>query len=140
MIRIGLRWGRCAIGVCGLAVAAGSIVAVMLVHNPYATVALLTLALAAITFQQPIAFAVCLDIGGAYAGAMVGIFNTAAGTAGFVGSIVFGYLVQASGGYTVPFVPMAVCLLVGVWLWWAIDPREAIGPGELERDVVLVAG
>ena len=98
---------------CGLAVAAGSIVAVMLVHNPYATVALLTLALAAITFQQPIAFAVCLDIEGAYAGAMVGIFNTAAGAAGFVGSIVFGYLVQASGGYTVPFVPMAVCLAVG---------------------------
>jgi MFS transporter, ACS family, glucarate transporter len=130
VLRIGLRWGRCAIGACGLAVAACCIVAVMLVHNPYAALALLTLALGAVTFQQPIAFAVCLDIGGPYAGAMVGIFNTAAGAAGFVGAIVFGYLVQASGGYTVPFIPMAACLLLGVWLWLTIDPAQPITPVE----------
>jgi len=29
---------------------------------------------------------------------MVGIFNTAAGAAGFVGAIAFGYIVKASGG------------------------------------------
>lgn len=129
VVRIGLRWGRSAIGGASLAVAACSIVGVIVVHDPYAALALLTLAIAGITFQQPIAFAVCLDIGGPFAGAMVGIFNTAAGAAGFVGSIVFGYLVQASGGYTVPFIPMAASLLLGAWLWLIIDPTQSITPG-----------
>jgi MFS family permease len=128
ILRIGLRWGRCAIGVAGLTVAACSIVAVLLVHNPYAALALLTLAMGAVTFQQPIAFAVCLDIGGDYAGAMVGIFNTAAGASGFVGAIVFGYLVKLSGGYVWPFIPMAFCLLVGAWLWSQLDPTRPIAP------------
>ena len=128
VLRLGLRWGRCAIGVGGLFIAAGSIVGVMLTHNPITALVLLTCAYAGITFQQPIAFAVCLDIGGPFAGAMVGIFNTAAGAAGFVGAIAFGYLVKLSGGYTVPFIPMTALLLVGVWLWLRIDPNRKIVP------------
>ncbi len=128
VLRLGLRWGRCAIGVGGLFIAAGSIVGVMLTHNPITALVLLTCAFAGITFQQPIAFAVCLDIGGPFAGSMVGIFNTAAGAAGFVGAIAFGYLVKLSGGYTVPFIPMTALLLVGVWLWLRIDPNRKIVP------------
>jgi ACS family glucarate transporter-like MFS transporter len=128
ILRIGLRWGRTAIGVASLAVAACAMLAVILVQNPYAALALLTLAFAAITFQQPIAFAVCLDIGGPYAGATVGIFNTASGAAGFLGSIAFGYLVQLSGGYTLPFVPMVACLALGAALWLVIDPTQPIAP------------
>jgi ACS family glucarate transporter-like MFS transporter len=137
IVRIGPRWGRCAIGVAGLVVAAGALIGVMLVPNKYAALGLLTLALGGVTFQQPIAFAVCLDVGGAYAGAMVGIFNTASGAGGFLGAIAFGYLVKLSGGYTMPFVPMAALLMIGAWLWMQIDPRqvigspEAIGSGEL---------
>ncbi len=130
MVRVGPRWGRCAIGVAGLGVSAGCIVAVMLVHRPLVALALLTLAMGGVTFQQPSAFAACLDIGGTYAGAMVGIFNTASGAAGFVGAVAFGYLVKVSGGYTVPLIPMAACLAIGAWLWTRIDPTEAIDAAE----------
>lgn len=128
VLRVGLRWGRCAIGASGLLIACCSILAAMLTHNSYASLAFLTCAIAGITFQQPIAFAVCLDIGGPFAGAMVGIFNTAAGAAGFVGAIAFGYIVKLSGGYTLPFVPMAFFLLLGVGLWFWIDPTRQIAP------------
>lgn len=131
VLRVGLRWGRCAIGAGGMLVACCSIVAVMFTHSSSASLVLLTCAIAAITFQQPIAFAVCLDIGGPFAGAMVGIFNTAAGAAGFVGAIAFGYIVKLSGGYTLPFVPMAVLLLIGVWFWLNIDPNRQIVPSNL---------
>lgn len=112
VLRMGLRWGCCAIGAAGLLIASCSIAGVLLAHSSSAALLFLTCAIAGITFQQPIAFAVCLDIGGPFAGAMVGIFNTAAGAAGFVGAIAFGYIVKASGGYTLPFVPMVAFLLM----------------------------
>ena len=72
VLRIGLKWGRCALGVLGLAVATACTTAVMFTHSPTMALALLSLTYGAITLQQPIMFAVCLDIGGFYAGAMVG--------------------------------------------------------------------
>jgi ACS family D-galactonate transporter-like MFS transporter len=73
-------------------------------------------------------FAVCLDIGGFYAGAMVGVMNTASQLGGFLGAVVFGYLVARTGSYNVGFVPMAALLLLGTWLWLRIDPTVPLSP------------
>ena len=75
--RVGLKWGRCAIGVVCLGISAVCTVALMFTHGQLAAMILLSVIYAGITLQQPIMFAVCLDIGGAYAGAMVGAMNTA---------------------------------------------------------------
>lgn len=124
--KVGLKWGRCAIGVCGLGIAAICAVAVMVTPSQLGTMILLSLMYAGITFQQPIMFAVCLDIGGAYAGAMVGAMNTAAQIGSFLSSLAFGYLVARTGSYNVPFIPMAALLLIGAWLWIKVDPTEQL--------------
>jgi ACS family glucarate transporter-like MFS transporter len=126
--RIGLKWGRCSLGVIGLGVAGVSMIAVPFTHSAFAALALLCLANGGITFQQPIAFAICLDIGGAYSGAIVGVFNTAAGAAGFVSSLAFGYIVGHTRNYNLPFIPMAALLLVGVYTWLRFDPTEQLTP------------
>ena len=74
-------------------------------------------------------FAVCLDIGGEYAGAVTGAMNTASQIGSFVGSVAFGYLVERFGNYDVPFVPMAGLLLIGTLLWFKVDPGERLVPG-----------
>jgi MFS family permease len=124
--RIGLRWGRCALGMMGLALAAACTTAVMFTHSPAVALALLTLTYSGITLQQPIMFAVCLDIGGSYAGAIVGVMNTASQLGGFLGALVFGYLVARTGNYNVAFVPMAALLALGAWLWSRIDPTQPL--------------
>jgi MFS family permease len=124
--RIGLKWGRCSIGVLGLGVACVSMIAVFFAQSAYAALALLCLSYAGITFQQPIMFAVCLDIGGAYSGAIVGCMNSASGVAGFVASLAFGYLVGHTGNYNLPFVPMAALLLIGAYTWLKFDPTEQL--------------
>ena len=73
---------------------------------------LLSIVYGAITFQQPAMFAVCLDIGGEYGGAVTGAMNSAAQMGSFVSSIAFGYLVEHYGSYNVPFIPMAALLAV----------------------------
>ena len=129
--RIGLKWGRCSLGVLGLGVAGLSMIAVLFTHSPFAALALLCLVNGGITFQQPIAFAVCLDIGGAYSGAMDGVFNTAAGVAGFSSSLAFGYIVGHTGNYDLPFIPMAALLLIGAYTWLRFDPAQQLTPANI---------
>jgi ACS family glucarate transporter-like MFS transporter len=129
--KVGLKWGRCSIGVAGLGMAALCTVAVMFTRGQLGAMILLSLIYAGITFQQPIMFAVCLDIGGEYAGAMVGAMNTASQIGSFLSSLAFGYLVARFGSYNIPFVPMAALLFAGAWLWLKIDPAEQLIAGKL---------
>ncbi len=72
-------------------------------------------------------FGVCLDIGGPRAGAMVGLMNTVAQVGGLVGSVLYGYIVERSGSYDAPFIPMAVMLLIGAVLWVKVDASQVLG-------------
>jgi predicted MFS family arabinose efflux permease len=123
---VGLTWGRRAIGVAGLAIAGICTIAVMFTELRFPTLVLLSLVYGGITFQQPIMFAACLDIGGEYAGACVGAMNTAAQVGSFISSIMFGYLVSHYGSYDAPFIPMAALLLIGACLWLRVNPAKTL--------------
>jgi MFS transporter, ACS family, glucarate transporter len=126
--KLGLKWGRRSIGVAGLGSAALCTVAVMFTRQWLGALILLSLIYGGITFQQPTMFAACLDIGGEYAGAVVGAMNTASQIGSFVSSLAFGYLVGRYGSYNVPFIPMAALLLTGAWLWLKVDPTRPLIP------------
>lgn len=128
VLRFGLKWGRCALGFFGLGSAALCIIAVPASHGPLATLTLLSLAYGGITFQQPVMFAACLDIGGPYAGAMIGAMNTASQIGGFTSALAFGYLIGHFGNYNLPFIPMAAFLAIGAWMWLQFNPNELLSP------------
>jgi len=129
--RLGLKWGRRSIGLVGLGTAALCTVAVLVTEQWLLALILMSLIYGGVTFQQPTMFAVCLDISGEYAGAVTGMMNTAAQTASFVSSLAFGYLVEYYGNYDVPFIPMFVLLVIGVFLWLKVDPTKQLVPGTL---------
>jgi ACS family glucarate transporter-like MFS transporter len=124
--RFGLKWGRKSIGIVGLGGAFIFTVLAMITRQQFLTVVLLTVVYGAITFQQSGVFAVCLDIGGRYAGSMVGLMNTSAQVGGLVSSVAYGYIVRRFESYDAPFVPMAALLLVGALLWLRIDASETL--------------
>jgi MFS transporter, ACS family, glucarate transporter len=126
--KVGLKWGRRAIGLVGLGIAAPCTVAVMFAHQWAWVLVLLSVVYGGITFQQPIMFAVCLDIGGEHAGEVVGAMNTSAQIGSLVSSLVFGYLVSHFGSYNLPFIPMTVLSLIGVCLWLKVDPSQRLVP------------
>lgn len=126
--KLGLTWGRRSIGAAGLGMAGACLIAAMFTEQWLAALILLSCVYGGITFQQPTMFAVCLDIGGEYAGAVVGAMNTAAQVGSFVSSVAFGYIVDRFGNYNLPFIPMAALLLTGAWLWLKVDPCEALIP------------
>jgi ACS family glucarate transporter-like MFS transporter len=137
--RRGAKRGRRVIGATALTAAAAFTIAAMFTHQRVLTVVFLALTYGAITFQQSGVFGVCLDIGGPRAGAMVGLMNTIAQVGGLAGSVLYGYIVDRSGSYDAPFIPMAVLLLIGAALWMNVDASREVGDGSPARLVGLAA-
>jgi MFS family permease len=113
--RAGGARGRCLIGAVCLAISALGLFAVMFTHGQLATMILLSMSYASLAFQQPVMFAACLDIGGSYAGALVGAMNASSQVGSFLSSVAFGYLVVYYGSYNAPFLPMIFFLAIGAW-------------------------
>jgi MFS family permease len=125
--RLGAKRGRRVIGVSALTAAAAFTAAAMLTHHQVLTVVFLALTYGAITFQQSGVFGVCLDIGGPCAGATVGLMNTIAQVGGLAGSVLYGYIVDRTGSYDAPFIPMIALLLAGAALWVNVDASLEVG-------------
>jgi ACS family glucarate transporter-like MFS transporter len=124
----GLKWGRRTIGMIGAGTSALALVAAMLTPNKFLVLVFLALTYMGVTFVQPSAFAVSIDIARKYTGAVAGAMNTAAQCGGFISSIVFGYLVKVSGSYELPLIPMVLMLVLSALLWLRIDPTEQLVP------------
>jgi len=76
--RYGLRNGRRWLGVAGLGAAALFLAAAIVAPSGTLVLVFLSCAYGGIMFQQPIALALCLDVGRKHAGAVYGFMNTAA--------------------------------------------------------------
>jgi ACS family glucarate transporter-like MFS transporter len=74
----------------------------------------------------PCAWAICLDIGDRYAGAVSGAMNSAGQAGGFVCTVLFGYLVSWYGNYNVPVLVIASMVLISSVLFCLIDPTRKI--------------
>ena len=125
--RLGPTWGRRTLGLRGT----GERVRVHHRSRVHArsgiTVLLLSLIYGAIALQQSGVFGVCLDIGGSHAGRRARDDELGGALGGLVAGLAYGYIVEATGSYDAPFVPMAVLLGVGTLLWLRIDAARVIG-------------
>ncbi len=126
--KLGLRNGRRTVAMIGLGAAAFFTVLTLLTRDKYYALVWLALSYAGSDFMLPTAWAVCLDIGKKYAGAVTGTMNTAGQIGSFVSSVLFGYIVKSSGSYDVPLIPMTVMLTISALLWLKIDPAEELIP------------
>jgi MFS transporter, ACS family, glucarate transporter len=126
--KLGLTWGRRAVGLAGLSLSTTCMAAAAFTTHHLATIVLLSLCYAGIAFQQPVVWAVCLDIGKRHAGAVSGAMNTAAQLGSFLLSVSFGYLVSLTGSYDRPLLLISAVLAAGTFLWLRIDPARAIIP------------
>jgi ACS family glucarate transporter-like MFS transporter len=126
VMRFGVKLGRRYAALSGLAATTPCILAVYFIHGGGWVLVLLSLAYGGITFQQPAMFAASLDMGGEYAGAVVGALNTASQMGSLSSSLAFGYIVARFGNYDLPFIPMAALSLIGFLLWLKVDASQPL--------------
>lgn len=130
--KFGLKFGRRAVGLTGMAAAAVFMGAAIITPDKYLALLFLGFVYAGITLQQSAFAAVLLDIGREYVGGVVGVVNMVGSFAGFVFSVSFGYFVTWFGSYDLALVPVAVLLVLGVLAWLRIDATEELIPDQAD--------
>jgi ACS family glucarate transporter-like MFS transporter len=129
--RVGLTWGRRACGMIGLGASAIFILCTTFTDNKILSVVFLALGYAGSDFMLPVAWAVCLDVGKKYAGAVSGAMNTAGQVGSFLTSVAFGKIVAVYGrNYDAPLYPMAAMTAVSALLWLKIKPHQPLVAGD----------
>ncbi|MBO5718768.1 MAG: hypothetical protein J6R71_04005 [Bacteroidales bacterium] len=86
----------------------------------------LSLAFGIIDLMLPSAWALCIDLGKKYSGAVSGAMNTAGNLGGFVCSLIFGYVVSATGNYNLPLYIIAGMLVISAVIFLFIDPTKQL--------------
>ena len=124
--RYGLKRGRRVMGCCGLSLAALFVLSTALTSGKAAGVIFISLGYGAMEMMLPSAWAICLDLGGRYAGAVSGAMNSSGHVGGFLSSVLFGYLVQRFGNYNAPLFAIATMLSVSAFLFSRIDASRPL--------------
>ncbi|HLJ16649.1 MAG TPA: MFS transporter [Bryobacteraceae bacterium] len=124
--RHSLRVARCALGSASLITAGLCLICASLTADVWRTVALLTLGLGVLDVMLPVAWSLCVDIGGVHSGSISGAMNMAGQIGSLLSSVLFGYLVEWLGSYDRALLPLSAMLLVsGLFFAW-IDPADPL--------------
>lgn len=128
--RYGLKAGRKALGSGALILSALFMFLAAFIPGKLQVFIFLSLCFGVVDLMLPSAWALCIDLGKKYAGAVSGAMNTAGNLGGFVCATVFGYLVNATGNYNLPLFLIAGMLIISAVLFLFIDPTKQILPDE----------
>ena len=122
----GLRVARCGLGCAAFLTCAILVMASTFAPQPMVKALLLAFALASADLALGACWAVCLDVGSAYAGVVTGCMNTFGNVGGLIGPIVVGIAVGRWHSWTFPFYVTALVYAMGAAAWLAIDPDRPI--------------
>lgn len=124
--KYGLKTGRRLLGTGGLALSAVFMFLAAFIPGKIQVFVFLSLCFGVIDLMLPSAWAVCLDIGKKYGGAISGAMNTAGNLGGFTCATVFGYLVKATGNYNFPLYIISGMLVISAFLFSKIDASKSL--------------
>jgi MFS family permease len=124
--RYGLRVGRC--GQASLSLAASSLLIFGLANttDKVLVVILSSIGFGVLDLMLPATWSLCLDLGRGHAGVLAGAMNSAGVAGGFVCTVLFGYLVKATGGYRAPLSAVAAMVMLSAILFVMIDPHRPV--------------
>ena len=120
------KLARSGLGAFGLTMSALMLVFVALAEDKFVAATLISVALFFQFLTTPAVWATCLDIGRSRAGVVSGTTNMFGNLAGTAAPIIFGYVVETWGSWTIPFYIAAAIMACGVVMWLFIDPRRPL--------------
>lgn len=121
-----LKLARRSLLVVGLGGALVFIIPAIYTDTPLMAVALLAASFFFLELTNAVLWSLPLDIAGKFAGTAGGMMNTGFGVAGMISPVAFGYLIQVTGSYEVPFLISAVLLGVAAVCSFWIDPTNKL--------------
>jgi ACS family glucarate transporter-like MFS transporter len=124
--RMGLKWGRRLIGLTGLVLAGGCMIAAALSVNNHLAVIFLSLGLAFKDLTLPVSWTVATEIGGKHAGAISGSMHMFGQIGSTIMTLGFGYIVTETHNWNLPIIIIGVLVISSGLLWLLIDAGKPI--------------
>lgn len=121
-----LRFARVSVLSLGLLLAFICIVPMIFVQDPILAIILISSCFFFLELTNPVLWSLPMDIAGKYSGTAGGMMNSGFGLAGAISPVVFGFLIQTTGNYTLPFLISAGLLLIGAIAALLIDPNRTV--------------
>jgi MFS family permease len=134
-----LRTARRANLVIGLAGSMLALLPSLFVHNLVLVTISLTASFFFLELTNSVLWTIPMDIAPEHAGVASGLMNTGFGVAGIVSPIVFGYLIDHTGNWQLPFGLSVGLLAAGTLLSLRVDPRP-LDPAPDPAPVPAAAG
>jgi sugar phosphate permease len=123
-----LRFARTSIIIAGLLAAGALILPAVYGASAAGAVVFLSASFFCLELTNSSLWALPMDIAPEFAGTAGGMMNTGFGIAGTVAPLVFGWLIQTTGTWQVPFALTAALLLVGAAAAFGINPVKRVEP------------
>jgi MFS family permease len=127
-MRFGLRAASRAMTFGCLAVSAALLFSMSVARGHAAVITLSSISFAVMDLMLPAAWAMCMSIGGPHGGLATGVMNTAGQVGGVLCTLVFGYLVGASGNYELPLQIVALMVLFAAAVFSRVDCTAGLTP------------
>lgn len=124
--KFGVKYGRRLVGSGCLALSACCLFLTAATTGRLTGILFLALGFGIMDCMLPSAWAICIDIGEKYSGAITGAMNSAGNLGGFVCSIAFGYIIQKTGQYDLAIVIVGLFVLISAILFARINPEQKI--------------
>jgi ACS family glucarate transporter-like MFS transporter len=122
----GLKVARCGQASVSLAVSSLLIFGLAFATDKTLIIILASIGFGVLDLMLPATWSLCLDLGRSNAGVLTGAMNSAGLAGGFVCTVLFGYLVRATGGYRAPLCAIATMVMTSAILFTLIDPYRPI--------------
>jgi MFS family permease len=124
--RYGLKVARCGQAASSLAISSLLILGLANTTDKALVVILSSTGFGVLDLMLPATWSLCLDLGRSHAGVLTGAMNSAGLAGGFVCTVLFGYLVRATGGYRVPLSAVGAMVMLSAVLFLMIDPNRPV--------------
>jgi MFS transporter, ACS family, glucarate transporter len=128
--RYGLFVGRNVVGTTSLALTGLLLLTTAFTPNKWVAAALLIVCFGVMDGMLPASWAICLDVGKRYAGAVSGAMNTAGQITGCLCMVLYGYMVKGFGSYDAPMPIFAACMFISAVLFALIDATRPLIPAD----------
>jgi ACS family glucarate transporter-like MFS transporter len=109
-----------------LTVGSGLLLGMSEARSHTAIIVLATLGFGVMDLMLPSAWAMCMSLGGRFGGTATGMMNTAGNLGGWLCTVLFGYVVAATGDYNLPLRAVAAMVLVAAVLFSRIDCTKGL--------------
>jgi MFS family permease len=127
LVRTGnLKFARRLILVVGLLGSLIFLLPTLFIHNLITVSILLSLAFFFLESTNSVLWALSMDLAPQFAGTAGGMMNLGFGIAGILSPFLFGFLIDRTGSWQVPFTTSVLLLFVGVLLAFRIDPTRPL--------------